>query len=71
MQPTLSRHVVVRTGPVLPDLRVDTAAPIGVDIRLGKTEARSTEELVDRYAYIASSPEGAEARVREDRKSVV
>lgn len=65
MQPTLSRHVVVRTGPVLPDLRVDTSAPIGVDIRLGKTEARSTEELVDRYAYIASSPEGAEARVRE------
>ena len=65
LRPTLSRHVVVRTGPVLPDLRVDSGAPIGVDVRLGKTDARSTEELVDRYAYIASSPEGAEARVRE------
>lgn len=65
LQPTLSRQVVVRTGPVLPDLRIDSGAPLGVDVRLGKTDARSTEELVDRYAVIASSPEGARARVRE------
>ena len=65
LQPTLSRQVVARTGPVLPDLRLDSGAPLGVDVRLGKTDARSTEELVDRYAVIASSPEGARARVRE------
>lgn len=65
LQPTLSRQVVVRTGPVLPDLRIASGAPLGVDVRLGKTDARSTEELVDRYAVIASSPEGAQARVRE------
>lgn len=65
LQPTLSRQVVVRTGPVLPDLRIDSGAPLGVDVRLGKTDASSTEELVDRYAVIASSPEGARARVRE------
>lgn len=65
VQPTLSRQVVVRTGPVLPDLRIASDAPLGVDIRLGKTDAPSTEELVDRYAVIASSPEGAQARVRE------
>lgn len=65
LQPTLSRQVVVRTGPVLPDLRIDSGAPLGVDVRLGKTDAGSTEELVDRYAVIASSPEGAQARVRE------
>ena len=65
VQPTLSRHVVVRTGPVLPDLRLDSGAPLGVAITLGKTDASSTEELVDRYAVIASSPEGAQARVQE------
>ncbi|WP_292604795.1 metallophosphoesterase [Nocardioides sp. REDSEA-S30_B4] len=65
VRPTLDRHVVVRTGPVLPDLRIDSGAPLGVDITLGKTDARSTPELVDRYAVIASSPEGAQARVRE------
>lgn len=65
LQPTLSRQVVVRTGPVLPDLRIASGGPLGVDVRLGKTDARSTEELVDRYAVIASSPEGAQARVRE------
>lgn len=65
LQPTLSQQVVVRTGPVLPDLRIASGGPLGVDVRLGKTDARSTEELVDRYAVIASSPEGAQARVRE------
>ena len=50
VRPTLDRHVVVRTGPVLPDLRIDSGAPLGVDITLGKTDARSTPELVDRYA---------------------
>lgn len=65
VQPTLSRLVTVRTGPVLPDLRIDSGAPLGVDVTLGKTDASSTEELVDRYAVIASSPEGAQARVRE------
>ncbi len=65
VQPTLSRHVTVRTGPVLPDLRIGSGAPLGVDITLGKTDARPTEQLVDRYAVIASSPEGAQARIRE------
>lgn len=65
LQPTLSRQLVVRTGPVLPDVRIDSGTVIGVDVSLGKTDAGSTEELVDRYAVIASTPEGAQARVRE------
>ncbi|MCW2791259.1 MAG: metallophosphoesterase, partial [Nocardioides sp.] len=65
LRPTLSGAVVVHTGPVLPDFRRDSGGPIGVDIRLGKTEAGSTEELVQRYAYIASQPEGQIAKVRD------
>nr|WP_246298640.1 metallophosphoesterase [Nocardioides panaciterrulae] len=55
----------MRTGPVLPDLRMDSGHRLGVDIRLGKTDAKSTQELVRRYAYIASQPEGQVAKVRE------
>ena len=62
LRPTLSGHAVVTTGPVLPDLRLVTDAPLGVplglEVRLGKTDARSTAELLQRYAVIGSSPDG-------------
>lgn len=63
ISPNLDGTVVVRTGPVLPDLRLDSGGRVGVDVRLGKTEARTTEELVQRYAYIGSQPEGPRVRV--------
>ena len=65
LRPDLSGYVVLRTGPVLPDVRVPTGQRVGVSVTLGKTDAASTDELVDRYALIASQPEGPEARVRE------
>ena len=65
VRPDLGGHVVVHTGPVLPDLRISTGSAIGVDIRLGKTDARSTDELVQRYAYIASQPDGQIAKVKD------
>ena len=65
VRPDLSGHVVLLTGPVLPDVRVPAGERIGVSIQLGKTDAASTEQLVDRYALIASQPEGPAARVRE------
>lgn len=65
VRPTLSGHLVVDAGPVLPDVRFTTGQRIGVDVELGKTTAASFEELVDRYAFIASQPEGVEARVAE------
>lgn len=65
VRPTVRGDVVVRTGPVLPDLRLPAGSPIGVDLTLGKTDVATTDELVQRYALIASSPEGAEARVRD------
>lgn len=67
ISPTFGGWVVVRTGPVLPDVRVDSGEtlglPIGVDVKLGKTTATTTSELVERYALIASQPEGSIARV--------
>lgn len=62
IEPSLSlRHpgqVTVHTGPVLPDVRIPSGAPIAVDVTLGKTTTASMEELVDRYAYLASAADG-------------
>lgn len=65
LRPDLSGEVVLLTGPVLPDVRVPSGSRVGVSIQLGKTDAASTDELVDRYALIASQPDGPQARVRE------
>ena len=66
LQPDLGGQVVLRTGPVLPDLRIDAGGRVGVEVQLGKTDADTTEELVERYALIAGDPEGPETRIRED-----
>jgi hypothetical protein len=64
LRPTLDGYVVLHTGPVLPDLRLDSGQVFGLDATLGKTDATSVAELVRRYAYIASQPEGQIATVR-------
>ena len=65
LRPTLDGRVVLRTGPVLPDLRLDTGRWVGVDLTLGKTNAETMGELVERYAVLAGSPEGSVAKVEE------
>lgn len=70
VSPELGDSVVLRTGPVLPDFRIDSPLPIGLDIQLGKTQAPTTEALVERYALIGSQPEGAQAKI-EDAVSVM
>jgi hypothetical protein len=65
VRPNLSGEAVLLTGPVLPDVRIADLGPIGVDIRLDKTDATSLDELVRRYAYIASQPEGQVAKVTD------
>ncbi len=65
LRPTFSGHAVLRTGPVIPDVRVDAPGFLGVDIRLGKTDATSTDELLQRYAAIAGQPEGQVAKVTD------
>jgi hypothetical protein len=71
LRPNLSGEVTLRTGPVLPDVRVASGSRIGVTIQLGKTTANSGEALVERYALIASSPDGPEERVRNDVQGLV
>ena len=58
VRPDFSGAAVLHTGPVLPDVRVDTGSPVGVDVRLGKTDASSIDDLVQRYALLASQPDG-------------
>jgi hypothetical protein len=64
LRPTLDGYVVLRTGPVLPDLRIASGHRVGADIILGKTDAETTGQLVQRYGYIASQPEGQIAKVQ-------
>lgn len=61
--PNLSGQAVLRTGPVLPDLRLPSGSRLGVVITLGKTEVGSTEALVERYAFLASTPAGTISKV--------
>ncbi|MCW2780067.1 MAG: metallophosphoesterase [Marmoricola sp.] len=61
--PTLDGHARVEMGPYLPDLRRPTGSRFGVRIRLEKTTATSTGELVRRYASIAGHPDGEVRRV--------
>lgn len=63
--PTLGGYAVIDTGPLLPDFRRSTHQPIGVRIQLGKTEAASADELVARYAFIASQPESQIAKIED------
>lgn len=57
VRPTFDRHVRLETGPYLPDLRMPTDGRVGVRIAMGKTTARSTNELIQRYALIAGNPD--------------
>lgn len=63
VSPDFSGELVLRTGPVLPDLRMPTGHRIGVEVELGKTDTDSLEDLTARYAAIASQPEGQVAVV--------
>lgn len=64
LRPTLDGYVELHTGPVLPDLRLDSGSRVGAEIVLGKTNVDTMEALVGRYGYIASQPEGQVAVVR-------
>lgn len=65
VSPDLTGRAVLHTGPVLPDVRVDTGSVVGVDIRLGKTDATSIDDLVHRYALLASQPQGQVEKVTD------
>ncbi len=57
VRPTLTRQIELHTGPLLPDLRLASPTVVGADLTLGKTESKTLDELVSRYAFIATRPE--------------
>ncbi|MFC6286031.1 metallophosphoesterase [Nocardioides sp. GCM10027113] len=63
LRPTLDGWVVLHTGPVLPDVRLESPSIVGADLVLGKTTAGDTTGLVERYAFLASQPDGQKAKV--------
>ncbi len=60
VDPAFDGHATLDFGPLLPKARVPLDAPlgIGVDIRLGDSDAVGLEELLQRDAAIAAQPEG-------------
>jgi predicted phosphodiesterase len=69
VDPAFGGHATLDFGPLLPRARVPLDAPlgIGVDIRLGDSDAVGLEELLQRDAAIAAQPEG---EVREVTSAV-
>lgn len=70
VSPDFSGQIVLRTGPVLPDLRAPSDSWLGLEIELGKSDTTSLEELTTRYAAIASQPEGQVATVARAVRSM-
>jgi hypothetical protein len=61
---TFDGYATLDLGPYLPDLRYPTGTVVGAFIDLGKTNVHSYQQLLDRYAFIGSQPEGQVARLR-------
>ncbi len=63
VSPTRDGYATVHLGPLLPDVRYPTEGTLGVSIELGKTDVDDYETLIQRYALIASTPEGEVSKV--------
>lgn len=57
VRPSLDGYATLDLGPYLPSLRYPAGGRIGARIDLGKTTVGSYQELIQRYAFIASQPE--------------
>ncbi|QNN54548.1 metallophosphoesterase family protein [Nocardioides mesophilus] len=64
LEPTLDGYATVDLGPYLPSFRIASGSRLGAALDLGPTDLRSYEALVERYALLASQPEGQIAKVR-------
>jgi hypothetical protein len=71
VRPTVDGWVTLRTGALLPDLRVPAEGRIGVELTLGKTRAGSVEELVERYVLLAADPDAQVVRVEASVRRLV
>jgi hypothetical protein len=64
VRPTFAGVVTINTGPVLPDVRLPSHSRLGLDVTLGKTDVKTLDSLMQRYAVLAGAPEGEEAKIR-------
>jgi len=64
VRPTVDGFATLDLGPYIPSFRLPTGGRLGASIDLGATELSSYEALIERYAFIASQPEGQVAKVR-------
>jgi hypothetical protein len=64
ISPTLDGYATLDLGPYLPNFRVPSGSRVGAYLDLGATDLDSYDELIRRYAFIASQPEGQIAKVR-------
>ena len=58
VSPTLDGYATLDLGPYLPNFRYPSGGTVGAHIDLGKTTVDSYSALIERYAFIASRPEG-------------
>ena len=58
VSPTLDGYATLDLGPYLPNFRYPSGGTVGAHIDLGKTTADSFSALIQRYAFIASRPDG-------------
>ena len=65
VRPSLDGWAVLDLGPFLPSLRYPTDGPVGARIELGRTPLTSYDELIQRYAFIASQPESQIRKVKD------
>lgn len=73
VSPTFDSHATFDFGPLLPRMRLPTDQPagLGVEIRVGDTDASDVNQLVVRDAVIASQPQGEIARIKSTVREMV
>lgn len=62
--PSADGYATFDLGPFLPSFRYPTGATLGARVDLGHTTAASYDDLLQRYAFIASRPEAQIAKLR-------
>ncbi|RYJ06632.1 MAG: metallophosphoesterase, partial [Actinomycetales bacterium] len=72
LRPTFSGNVVINAGPLLPQLRIPSDAPLGIGVRLdlGDSDSGNLDQVLSRDAVIASQPDGEIARIRDTVQTV-
>jgi hypothetical protein len=58
IRPSLDGWAQISLGPFLPSFRYPSGSRVGAHIELGKTTLTSYDELVKRYAFLATQPQG-------------